>query len=176
LKLRTTALLICLLLLGLVWLADVTRLPAQAGEAEADLSLLLPEEEGKILVAVYCSMCHSLKNTLVGARSQQQWANTIDKMVFEYHAPISDEEAEVMSSYLEKHAGLENPLKDIPMDLNSASRKALARIPFLSPEDQQSILELRETQGPLTDMEQLAEVLDSETVEKLRPYLKLHPR
>ena len=173
---RTTVLLICLLLLGSVWLADVTPLPAQKGEAEADLSLLLPEEEGKILVAAYCSMCHSLKNTLVGARSQQQWANTIDKMVFEYNAPISEEEAESISSYLEKHAGLENPLKDIPMDLNSVSRRALARLPFLSAQDQQNILELRESKGPLTDMKQLAEVLDSETLEKLRPYLKIHPR
>ena len=173
---RTMALLICLLLLGLVWLADVTRLPAQESEAEADLSLLLPDEEGKILVAAYCSMCHSLKNTLVGARSQQQWANTIDKMVFEYNAPISDEEAAMISSYLEKHAGPENPLKNIPMDLNSVSREALARLPFLSSQDQQSILELREAKGPLTDLKQLAEVLDSETVGKLRPYLRLHPR
>ena len=173
---RRTALLICLLVLGLVWLADVTHLPAQEGEAEADLSLLLPEEEGKILVAAYCSMCHSLKNTLVGARNQQQWANTIDKMVFEYNAPISEDEAELISSYLDKHAGLENPLKDIPMDLNSVSREALARLPFLAPQDQQSILELRETKGPLTDMEQLADVLDRETLEKLRPYLRIHPR
>ena len=47
LKMRTTVLLICLLLLGSVWLADVTPLPAQKGEAEADLSLLLPEEGGE---------------------------------------------------------------------------------------------------------------------------------
>ena len=97
-------------------------------------------------------------------------------MVFEYNAPISEEEAESISSYLEKHAGLENPLKDIPMDLNSVSRQALARLPFLSAQDQQNILELRESKGPLTDMKQLAEVLDSETLEKLRPYLKIHPR
>lgn len=173
---KVTVSLILLLLLGFVSLTDLTYLPAQEGEAQADLSLLLPDEEGKILVASYCSMCHSLKNVLVGIRNQEQWANTIDKMVFEYHAPISDEESEIISTYLGKYAGLDNPLKDIPMDLNSVSIEALARLPFLSLEEQKSILEFRTKKGPLTDIGQLTEVLNNETVNALRPYLKIHPR
>ena len=173
---KVTVSLILLLLLGFISLADLTYLPAQEGEAQADLSLLLPDEDGKILVASYCSMCHSLKNVLVGIRNQEQWANTIDKMVFEYNAPISDAEAELISAYLGKHAGLDNPIKEIPMDLNSVSIKALARLSFLSLEEQKSILEFRTEKGPLTDIGQLSEVLSNETVTALRPHLKVHPR
>ena len=173
---KVTVPLMLLLLLGLTPLTDLTYLPAQEGEVQADLSLLLPDEKGKILVASYCSMCHSLKNVLVGIRNQEQWANTIDKMVFEYNAPISDEEAELMSAYLGKYAGLDNPLKDIPMDLNSVSGKSLARLPFLSTEEQKSILEFRTAKEPLINIEQLTEVLDRKTVDALRPYLKIQPR
>ena len=66
---KVTVSLSLLLLLGFISLTDLTYLPAQEGEAQADLSLLLPDEEGKILVASYCSMCHSLKNVLVGIRN-----------------------------------------------------------------------------------------------------------
>jgi len=175
-KVRVPTLLISVLFLGLISVQAVIRLQAQEGEAEQDLSLLLPDEEGKILVAAYCSMCHSLKNTLVGSRNQEQWVNTIDKMVFEYHAPISEEEVEVISSYLEKHAGPKNPIKEIPMDINTVSREALARLSFLSNEDGQRIMQFREEKGPLSDIEQLAEVVNTETIKKLRPYLTIHPR
>jgi hypothetical protein len=173
---RRLALLIFGLFLGVISIQGTIWPRAQEGEmqVEADLSILLPDDQGKILVATYCAMCHSLKNTIVGSRDSEQWTNTIEKMVFEYNAPMSEEEIELSSTYLGKYAGLTNPIKEIPLDLNSVSGEGLARLSFLSSEDVQLIVEYREEKGPFSKIEQLSEVVRAETMEKMRPYLTIH--
>ena len=61
---KVTVSLILFLLLGLISLTDLTYLPAQEGEAQADLSLLLPDEEGKILGSILLLHVPQLKKCI----------------------------------------------------------------------------------------------------------------
>lgn len=66
-------------------------------------------------------------------------------------------------------------LKQRKIPINTATEEDLLLIPFLSPDDARSIVAFRETVGPLTSVEQLVEVIGSETARRVSLFLSFEP-
>jgi cyclase len=142
-------------------------------KSEADLTVLLPSAPGKTLVATYCSSCHALISTIRGSRTEQQWANVVEDMILEHHAPIRNQDIPVIAEYLGKYAGPDNPLKDFPLDLNAVAMPGLERLPFLPADKAKAILDYRSTKGTISSIDELESLLGHDTLEKLKPYVTI---
>lgn len=138
---------------------------------QVDFTLLLPAEAGKDLVATHCSSCHSLSSTVSGSRTAEEWANTVEDMILEHHAPIREKEVRIIADYLGKYAGPGNPLREFPVDLNTATQAALSRLPFVTADKARRILEYRAGKGKISNLAELADILGSDTLQKLQPYV-----
>jgi competence ComEA-like helix-hairpin-helix protein len=166
-------------LLLLAWLAGGTVTVAgwQGQEPESaksvDWSLLLPEGEGKIEVVIACSDCHGLKQLLTQKKTQQGWQTSVQKMISIYQAPLAQAEVSPIVSYLAKHFGTSNPIEQLPININTSSAKALGRLPGVSAEIAQAIIECRQTKGPFTTLNELLQVkgVDAATLKRIEPYI-----
>ena len=81
-----------------------------------ELEALLPNDggDGKMLVMVYCTGCHSAaetKHNIAGRKGSDQgtWADLVNRMVTVRKAPIPHEDIKVIVDYLAKHFGPERP-------------------------------------------------------------------
>jgi sulfite dehydrogenase (cytochrome) subunit B len=79
-------------------------LPAFAAD---ETSIRLAEGPGRDQVQASCSMCHSLDYIVMNSPFQDRaaWERTVAKMVKVYGAPLSDEDAAAIVSYLERSYG-----------------------------------------------------------------------
>lgn len=81
---------------------------AFAGPQGTTHSIKLPETrvelvsgDGKVKVETFCNICHSLDYiTMQPKFSRAQWSGTVNKMIKVYGAPISEEDAKVITDYL----------------------------------------------------------------------------
>jgi len=65
---------------------------------------LLPEGAGKQLVVAKCLACHSAKLIMSKRGTEQDWNETLDKMITN-GANVSDDEADKIVAYLTAHFG-----------------------------------------------------------------------
>ena len=85
----------------------------QAEDADInDLEALLPDDDGdgKMLVMVYCTGCHSAaetKHNIAGRDGSDKgtWADLVNRMVIVRKAPIPREDITVIVDYLTKYFG-----------------------------------------------------------------------
>jgi competence ComEA-like helix-hairpin-helix protein len=77
-------------------------------------------------------------------------------------------------AYLAKNFGEENPIDQLPLDINTCSAAALARLPGLNSELADAIVERRKAKGGFAAVDDLLQVrgMDAGKVEKLRMYVK----
>ena len=68
----------------------------------------LPEGAGKDLVMNVCSQCHDLARITSKTRTKEEWNDTVDKMAAR-GAKASDEEFEIIVTYLAKYFGKDQP-------------------------------------------------------------------
>jgi quinohemoprotein amine dehydrogenase alpha subunit-like protein len=68
----------------------------------------LPDGAGKNLVMKVCTVCHELTRITSKRRTKDQWSDTVDKMAAR-GAKASDEEFEVIVTYLAKYFGTDAP-------------------------------------------------------------------
>jgi hypothetical protein len=68
----------------------------------------LPDGAGKNLVMKVCTVCHELTRITSKRRTKDQWSDTVDKMAAR-GAKASDEEFEVIVTYLAKYFGTDPP-------------------------------------------------------------------
>ena len=80
-------------------------------------------------------------------------------MVDEFGAPLAAEDVPVMVEYLAAHAGEDNPLVGVPIDLNRATPEALGRLGFLDPAQIRRILR-RRARRPFDSLEDLWRLLE----------------
>ena len=79
-------------------------LPALAAD---ETSIRLADGPGRDQVQASCSMCHSLDYIVMNSPFQDRaaWEKTVGKMIKVYGAPLSDEDAAAIVSYLERSYG-----------------------------------------------------------------------
>lgn len=65
---------------------------------------LLPDGPGKQLILAKCTVCHTAKMIVSIRGTQEDWNETMDKMIAN-GATISDEEADKIVAYLTAHFG-----------------------------------------------------------------------
>ena len=70
-------------------------------EAEATL----PEGEGKKEVAASCGQCHGLNVITSQRKTREQWQQTVNKMITQYHAPLDSNLSDKIVSYLSQNLG-----------------------------------------------------------------------
>jgi len=87
--------------------------PPQEEDANVDeLEALLPDDDGdgKMLVMVYCTGCHSAaetKHNIAGRKGSDlaTWTDLVNRMVIVRKAPIPREDIKAIVDYLAKHFG-----------------------------------------------------------------------
>jgi len=70
--------------------------------------MAFPIKMGKGFDAVQanCLMCHSFGYIInQGRQSKKFWRGKVDKMIVHFKAPISDEDAQIITTYLFEHYG-----------------------------------------------------------------------
>ena len=71
-------------------------------QQEVALVESMPEGEGKGLVRSLCSSCHSLETVLIQRKSEEEWEETVEKMIA-WGAQMFPAEMESISGYLAAH-------------------------------------------------------------------------
>ncbi|MDA2933365.1 helix-hairpin-helix domain-containing protein [Acidobacteria bacterium AH-259-D05] len=132
---------------------------SEAASPPIDWAMLLPEAEGKGRVVAYCSGCHGLKIVVQSRKGWAAWYNNISWMADAFDAPVPEEEIMLLADYLSVHAGEDNPMVRVPLDVNTASMEALQRLPFLTPEHIDELLRHR-SEKPFTSIQEFTRVLD----------------
>jgi hypothetical protein len=87
---------------------------------------------------------------------------------FEFETDIEGESSEEIVELLES-------LKENPIDVNTATRKDLLRIPFITVEIADNLIRAREARGNFTNKESLKEVIPSIIYERALPYIVVVP-
>jgi sulfite dehydrogenase (cytochrome) subunit B len=79
----------------------VSALPAD------ETSIRLADGPGRDQAQASCSMCHSLDYIVMNSPFQDRaaWEKTVTKMIKVYGAPLSDEDAAAIVSYLDRSYG-----------------------------------------------------------------------
>ncbi len=119
---------------------------------------LMPPGDGRELVLNSCADCHGLKIVVVARKSRADWAKSVNDMI-QRGAPVFPEEIEPMTAYLSKAFGTAVPK---PVNVNTASREDLEKLPNLKPEMLIRILEARSKVGPFKNSEELRRALGME--------------
>jgi competence ComEA-like helix-hairpin-helix protein len=141
---------------------------------KVDWSVFLPEGSGRAEVALACASCHDLSQVITQKKSSSNWRSTVQKMISAYQAPVDKEDVQPVIDYLSKNFGEKNPIDQLPMNLNTSSAEALARLPGLTPELARAIVEDREASGAFASVEDLLRVkgIGATALNRIKAYLK----
>ena len=162
---------------GVVTAASVGQNPAgqnaagqNAADAKEDLSEYLPPGEGREATITACTECHTLQRILPVRKTKEGWAEIADKMIKEEEAKLSPETVATVSSYLGQALG-----PDVPplVDINTATRDDLVKVPGVTPEMADKLLAHREANGVFASRNDARAVLglDDASWEKAKAYL-----
>jgi hypothetical protein len=135
-----------------------------------DFTQYLPPGDGKALVSTQCTSCHELKGTIQLRKSKQEWEAVVFDMVAR-GAPLSVEEADAIVAYLSTAFG---PSAPPLLDVNTAAKADLVRLPGMTPELADRLLAHRAAKGPLPSRDDVRGVLglDEPAFSKMKWYLK----
>ena len=131
----------------------------ERAQQEVDWAMLLPEGGGKEFVLVHCASCHGLEIIVKNRKSEEAWYNTVTWMIDEFSAPVPEQDVHPIVDYLAVHAGENNAITGVPMDLNTVPAEVLQRLGFLSSEDIHRLLHHR-SQKKFRSMEEYRKVLN----------------
>ena len=109
-----------------------------------------------------CVKCHPVDRIAGSRRTRTQWEEVMTTMTTARGAVISDEDWDVIQTYLVKHYGRVN--------VNRATADDLAEVLGVTPETANAIVAYRKLIGEFVDYDAFAKVpgLDLEKLEKLR--------
>ena len=110
---------------------------------EIDWAMLLPDEPGKERVMAWCSGCHPLSRIVLQYKDKDAWVGTVRTTIGQYEALVPEEDVEPIAEYLARFAGENNPITEVPMDVNSVSAEGLKRLRFVSSPQIELILQRR---------------------------------
>ena len=136
--------------------ASVAAGPKAAAQTMRDVSKLFPQGEGRSEVLVSCATCHGLANIVIQHKDQGAWEVKIQSMV---QGSLSEDQIELISGYLARNFGPDNPLSAIPIEVNKASAAQLMRLPGVDAHDAAAIIEQREKLGKFVSIDQLEPII-----------------
>jgi len=122
-----------------------------------------PEDiKGEETFTCNCVKCHPVDRIAGSRRTRTQWEEVMTTMTTARGAVISDEDWDVIQTYLVKHYGRVN--------VNRATADDLAEVLGVTPETANAIVAYRKQNGEFVDYDAFAKVpgLDLEKLEKLR--------
>lgn len=119
---------------------------------------LLPPGDGRELVLNSCASCHNLKIVVQARMSRADWAKSVNDMI-QRGAPVFPEEIEPITTYLSK--AFETAVPKL-VNVNTATREDLEKLPNLKPEIVTRILEARGKAGPFKNSEEFRRALGME--------------
>jgi DNA uptake protein ComE-like DNA-binding protein len=129
-------------------------------------SQLLPPGDGRQAVLESCTTCHNLKVVVHARLSRAGWTKDVNDMI-QRGAPLFPEEIDPLTAYLSKVFG-----PDVPklVNVNTAAREDLEKLPNLKPEMVIRIVEAR----PFKNSEELRRALGMEKtdIEKIQYLFK----
>ncbi len=162
---RIIALLLVSLLLVLQAVPAQDQKPKEEGWLE-----LLPPGDGRELVLSSCISCHNLRVVVHARMSRADWTKSVHDMI-QRGAPLFPEEIEPITTYLSKAFG---PAIPKLVNVNTASREDLEKLPNLKPEIVTRILEARSRAGSFKNSQELRRALgmEKEDFEKILYLLK----
>ena len=132
-------------------------------------SELLPPGEGREQVLESCTGCHNLKSTVHERKNRAGWNKTVADMI-QRGAQLFPEEIEPITAYLSKVFGPDVPK---PMNVNTAARADLEKVPNLKTEIVTRLLEARAKVGSFKNAQELRDALGKpDDFEKYRYFLK----
>jgi predicted DNA-binding helix-hairpin-helix protein len=129
---------------------------AQQPEPNAERLLPpMPPGEGRDLVQTDCVGCHKLNMIFQTRKTQAAWAKEVNDMI-QRGAAVFPEEIEPITAYLRKNFG-----PDVPpaINVNTASRAQLEKLPGIKAEMVERILSARAKAGAFKDSEELRRAL-----------------
>ncbi len=139
------------------------RKQAEARQAEnREVLAQLPDGEGKRLIQLRCTFCHSLGRVASGRKSLKSWTNTVKVMVIN-GAEVEPGEIDPIAKYLAENFP---PV----LNVNKASAAELAAVPSLDAKLADAIVAYREKNGPLGKIEDLTKVegFNEEILKKIK--------
>jgi len=121
-------------------------------------------------VLATCNGCHNLKGVVTGRKTRDEWTKSVNDMIVR-GAEIFPQELEPITTYLSAAFG---PGLPKPVNVNTASREELEKLPNMKPELLSRILEIRDKAGPFKNSEELRRALAIEQAEfeKIRYLLR----
>ena len=122
---------------------------------------LLPAGDGRQSVLDSCASCHNLKVVVDGRKSRADWAKAINDMI-QRGAQLFPEEIDPITTYLSKFYGTDVPKL---VNVNTATREELEKLPDLKPEIATRILDARGKAGPFKSPDELRRALGIEKAE-----------
>ena len=116
-----------------------------------------------------CTGCHNLKSTVHERKNRAGWNKTVADMV-QRGAQLFPEEIEPITAYLAKSFGPDVPK---PVNVNTAGREELAKLPNVSSDTAARIVDAREKAGSFKSASELRDALGKPAdFEKYRYLLK----
>jgi competence protein ComEA len=106
-----------------------------------------------------CSKCHPPDRIVAARRTKTQWEETLEKMT-KLGAPITDDNYDLLMSFLVHHYGKVNINRSVAADIADAVG--------LTPEEAQAIVKYRDENGPFADFDAVTKVpgVDAAKLEK----------
>ena len=131
---------------------------------------LMPAGEGRDLISESCTSCHNLKVIVHARMNRADWGRTINDMI-QRGAPVFPEEIEQMATYLATAFGPNVPKL---VNVNTATKEEFGKLPNLTPEMVNRILDARGKAGPFKNSEDLRRALgiDKAEFDKSASWLK----
>jgi hypothetical protein len=108
---HTLVIMITMLFAGTVYSEDVSsKFPSNEGAVHSitlpDIRIELKEGPGRVKTETYCNICHSVDYiTMQPKFPRTQWTATVNKMIKAFGAPIPQEDAETIITYLSASYG-----------------------------------------------------------------------
>jgi len=137
-------------------------LPALVGQnkkaKDEGWSDLLPPGEGRELVLNSCTSCHNLRVVVHARLTRAAWTKSVNDMI-QRGAPLFTEEIEPITGYLSTVFG---PAVPKLLNVNTAGREDLEKLPNLNADIVTRILEARGKAGPFKNSEELRRALGME--------------
>lgn len=137
-----------------------------------DMAEYLPPGSGKALVVSECAGCHELARIVVLRQASEAWKTLALRMVNDEGAKLSPADVETVTTYLGEVLG---PAAPPLVDVNTADREQMIKLPGLTGELADRLIEHRTARGLFVSREEVRSVLalDEAAFEKIRWYLRV---
>jgi hypothetical protein len=129
--------------------------------ADEGWSELLPPGEGRELVLSSCNTCHNLKVVVHARKDRDGWTKSVNDMI-QRGAQLFPEEIDPIIAYAAKAFGTSVPKL---VNVNTATREDLEKLPNFKPDLVARILEVRAKAGDFKSPEELRRALGMEKAE-----------